>query len=322
MNKKRDTDTSTAFLDIICCAFGAVILLIILLDSNSGATQNDNNKLAQQQIRELQLQIFEVQKQITAKQKQLTIKTETIAQLKSSAIQAEQSYQAEKQMLQQRQQQLLEQNTKLRQMQIAKQQLSAEMKQLELKPNNSSIGGIPVDSQYIIFIIDTSGSMVSNAWQRVQTEINDILKVYPTVKGIQVMNDMGEFMFNNSSNDWLTDSRQMRQKIIDRLNTWRPHSNSSPVEGITSAINGFYDKNKKISLYIFGDDFGGNINAVTKFVQSINKTVDNSKLVRIHAIGMPVSYYANGRVNNKFAALMRKLAEDNAGAFIGLNSQK
>ena len=50
------------------------------------------------------------------------------------------------------------------QLAIARQQLSEEMKRLlgsQYQSKNNLIGGIPVDSEYIIFIIDTSGSMYS-----------------------------------------------------------------------------------------------------------------------------------------------------------------
>ena len=70
-----------------------------------------------------------------------------------------------------------------------------EMKRLlaDYKPpiGEYKVGGIPVDSEYIIFIIDTSGSMKQYAWDRVIEELRQTLDVYPTVKGVQVMNDQG-----------------------------------------------------------------------------------------------------------------------------------
>jgi hypothetical protein len=54
------------------------------------------------------------------------------------------------------------------QLAIARQSLTEEMKRLldGLEVRNNLIGGIPVDSEYIIFVIDTSGSMFSYAWER------------------------------------------------------------------------------------------------------------------------------------------------------------
>jgi len=55
----------------------------------------------------------------------------------------------------------------------AQQELSEEMKRLQKRqeesyqrPPDAPIGGIPVDSEYVVFIIDTSGSMQRFAWPR------------------------------------------------------------------------------------------------------------------------------------------------------------
>ena len=53
-------------------------------------------------------------------------------------------------------------------------------------PENNAIGGVPVDSEYIIFVIDTSGSMFNNpSWNKMLQVIDDTLNVYPEVRGIQ-----------------------------------------------------------------------------------------------------------------------------------------
>ena len=67
----------------------------------------------------------------------------------------------------------------------------------DAEKKNQLIGGIPVDSS-IIFIIDTSGSMFSYAWQRMLGEMDATLNIYPNVKGIQVMNDMGNYLFRDT----------------------------------------------------------------------------------------------------------------------------
>ena len=75
--------------------------------------------------------------------------------------------------------------------------------------------------------------------EKVQKEMLNILDVYPEVKGLQIMNDMGQFMFTQSDKEWIPDSPQMRELIIDKLSSWAPFSNSSPVEGIENAIKNF-----------------------------------------------------------------------------------
>ena len=188
------------------------------------------------------------------------------------------------------------------------------------------IFGVPVDSEYIIFIIDTSGSMNQFAWSLVRQKIKEVLNVYPKVKGIQVMNDMGEYMFQTYSGKWIPDTPSRRKAINQRLSSWTPFSNSSPVEGIEAAIRRFYAKDKRISLYVFGDDFSsGSIENVINTVDRLNRADSSGKhRVRIHAMGFPVLFNVGGMSNNviRFAALMRKLAENNDGTFVGLNSTR
>jgi hypothetical protein len=152
----------------------------------------------------------------------------------------------------------------------------------------------------------------------------NILDVYPEVTGIQVLNDMGQYMFNNYQEQWIPDSPAMRNSIIDRLAGWAPFSNSSPVEGINTAIQSFYKPGRKISIYTLGDDFQGrSIRQVVKTVDQLNKAnASDERLVRIHALGFPVHLREGASPSAsaiRFAALMRELSYNNGGTFIGLN---
>jgi hypothetical protein len=210
---------------------------------------------------------------------------------------------------------------------IAKQTLSAEQRRLlgsQHQSKNKLIGGIPVDSEYIIFIIDTSGSMFSYAWERMMKELEATLNIYPQVKGIQVMNDMGSYMFSRYRGEWIPDTPGRRKVIMQNLRNWNVFSNSSPVEGITKAIRTFYDPGKKISLYVFGDEFRGNsIAQVVDTVDRINRADANgNRLVRIHAVGFPVQFIRAAHLQTtgiRFATLMRELTYRNGGTFVALN---
>jgi hypothetical protein len=141
---------------------------------------------------------------------------------------------------------------------------------------------------------------------------------------MQVMNDMGNYMFTQYRGKWIPDTPARRRAIISTLSTWRSFSNSSPVEGITAAINTFYDPDKKISLYVFGDEFSGeDIQAVVDRVDRLNRaTRDGSRRVRIHAVGFPVLVAdprGVGYTGVRFATLMRILCQMNGGTFVGLN---
>ena len=73
-----------------------------------------------------------------------------------------------------------------------------------------------------------------------------------------------------------------------------------------------------------GDDFQGrSVRRVTKIVEELNKrNRKGDTLVRIHGVGFPVLLARDPSVSSsvmRYASLMRELAEQNNGTFIGLN---
>ncbi|MCV6614577.1 MAG: VWA domain-containing protein [Cellvibrionaceae bacterium] len=328
--QRQSEELNVSFLDVICCGFGAIVLLLMITKNAPPGALEDSEQKLDGQVAALQQQLFAIRgetqvfnRQLNAKQEQLDTERARLAILKS------------------RYQQLQARYTRLAnssaadsalkgKLELALQQLSAEMERLlgrSHQTKNSLVGGIPVDSEYIIFIIDTSGSMYNYAWSRMLDELIATLNIYPEVKGIQVMNDMGRYMFSSYAGQWIPDSSGRRQAIIKRLRSWNPFSNSSPVEGIEKAIRRYYDKKKKISLYVFGDDFsGGSIRRVVKTVARINQAnASGDRLVRIHAVGFPVLFDLppNEQASAyRYAALMRELAYENGGTFVGLNDYR
>ncbi|MFL0796400.1 MAG: VWA domain-containing protein [Cellvibrionaceae bacterium] len=327
-SKRRvSEDISISFLDVICCGFGAIVLLLLITKTTA---PNQIEKTAvdlDKQVALLRDQLFSLRGETTilnrdlnAKQEQLSLFNEKIARLRGDLSALDSQYQKKR----------LATNandTVFGELQVAKQTLSAEMKRLlgeRYERKNDVIGGIPVDSEYVIFIVDTSGSMFNYAWPRVQQEMMNVLRIYPKVKGIQVLNDMGDYMFSSYRNQWIPDTPARRQAVMKRLGSWNPFSNSSPVEGIQSAIRTFYNPDKKISLYVFGDDFtGDSIQRVVDTVDRINReATDGQRMVRIHAVGFPVQFLRPRHEQGtlvRFAALMRELAYRNQGSFVGLN---
>ncbi len=327
IKKKRPVDIfNLSFLDIISCGFGAIILLLVISKISEPIVLEKVSTDLNAMVQKLEQEIFEIQgetkktnRKLQKKQNQLSRHQEKIARLQGDLAEIEGQYK----------------NTRMemdavtvirKQLLTAKQELTNEMKRLRERSQPTSfdsvIGGIPVDSEYIIFVIDTSGSMQRWAWPLVRKKMAEILKIYPKVKGIQVLNDMGDYMFSQYAGRWIPDTPARRRSILSRLASWTPFSNSSPVEGVTRAIKRFYATDKRISIYIFGDDFSkGSIQDAVDSVHQINKNIiDGQKRVRIHAVGFPVLFkQASAGLNvAKFSALMRKLAEDNNGSFVGL----
>ena len=323
--RRQQQEASISFLDVISCGFGAIVLLLIIAKIGEPAILEDAERQLEGSVRDYQERLFEIRgetvvldKRLKSRKQQLSDLTERIAQLQEKlASVAKQSSELSQ-----------SQATEKQNLQLVLQVLTEEMQRLlgpEFEQKNQLVGGIPADSDYIIFVIDTSGSMQSAAWPKVQAEMLNILDVYPEVKGIQVLNDMGQFMFTEFQNQWIPDSSDMRKKITSKLANWAPFSNSSPVEGIENAIKVFYKVDRKISIYTLGDDFQGNsIQRVIKVIDTLNKAnQNNDRLVRIHAIGFPVHLRPGVNPNQsamRFAALMRELSYNNGGTFIGLNS--
>jgi hypothetical protein len=323
---------SMSFLDIISCAFGAIILLFVLTKQAEPMVIEGIRENLDSVIAELQRTIFELRGEVTvlnreknAKRVELKADEAQLEGLKRELRAVRGQYAAAAQTLEAK----LIIEGKLA---SARQELSDETRRLlgenfSRPESDSNIGGVPVDSEYIIFIIDTSGSMFNNAWALVIRKISETLKIYPKVKGIQVMNDMGDYMFSNYAGRWIPDSPSRRKAILKRLRTWNPFSNSSPVEGITKAIRTFYARDKKISLYVFGDEFSGtSIDAVVRQVDAINKEdAEGNRLVRIHGVGFPVQLTRAPHMQGtgiRFAALMRLLSDKNGGTFVALDSFK
>jgi hypothetical protein len=162
--------------------------------------------------------------------------------------------------------------------------------------------------------------MQSDNWENAQNVVREILDIYPKLKGIQVLDDEGKTMFANTRGQWLQDSPAQRQKILSTMVNWQPYSNSSPIEGIGAAVQYWWAADKKISVYVIGDDFtGGSIEAALSAVRKYNPVDRQGRhRVRIHAIGMPDGPNSPPFINARFAALMRAMCDENEGTFVGL----
>jgi hypothetical protein len=330
--RKREIETlSLSFLDAVSCGFGAIILLLVITKLfepiRLEESQEELEGLIARYEQELEDVLGEserIERERRSTNDVLTADEVMIAQMQRQLTRIRAA-------LLDRQDDAEISDELAGQLAQAKQELTEEMRRLLVdyrpSPDEYKIGGIPVDSEYIVFLIDTSGSMRQYAWDMVQKQIRETLEVYPTVKGIQVMNDMGEYMFRSYRGEWIPDTPSRRQAIIDGLRNWNAFSNSSPREGILAAIDAFYAEDKKISLYVYSDDFAvGSINAVVREIDRKNHVgLDGGRRVRIHAVAFPVYYDVTGGQllsAAKFATLMRVVCQRNGGTFVALPSRR
>ena len=250
MRRKRgETDSfSVSFLDVAACGFGAMIILLMITKSGEPVSIEFVDVPPEGAITELQEQLFAIRGETTIYNRDLNAKHEQLSAMKDRIARLQRDLDDAKGRFQTSNQLSTEITDEVGRLAIAQQSMTEEMQRLlanSSAPENNAIGGIPVDSEYIIFVIDTSGSMYGNAWNKMLGVIEDTLNVYPEVKGIQIMNDMGDYMFDSYRGKWIPDTPGRRNTIVSTLRTWNPFSNSSPVEGVTRAINTFYEPGKK-----------------------------------------------------------------------------
>lgn len=329
--RRRDVEIfNMSFLDVISCGFGAVILLLVV----ALAFEPTIVERISADLRGLISKSEDSRKSIAEESqtvaRELAAKKKTLSQLMTRLEALNTSLQATAQRRGAAELTAQQRSAVERQLRTVQQSLSEEMKRLLSQPDyrppseDATIGGIPVDSEYVIFVIDTSGSMKKGAWPLVNQKIRQILDTYPKLKGLQVMNDMGTYMFPTFSGQWIPDTPARRALVLDRLRTWDSFSNSSPVEGVVEALGRYASPGRPTSIFIFGDDFNGrNIESVIETVARLNRRNANGKpLMRIHTFGFPVLPLLTKQTENfiRFAHLMRLLAEQNEGTFVGLNA--
>ena len=329
MARRRDIEAfSLSFLDCICCGFGAIILLIVLSKIYEPVVVEEAEEDLRRLIALLQEEIFEIRGTTTVLDRSLReVKEEThatksnLAKLEGDLNKIEGQYKASSE----------EEEAPIDEgeLRVARQRLSEEQKRLQpyyRRPDQDAIAGIPVDSEYIIFVIDTSGSMLSSSWTLAQRMLQETLQAYPKVKGIQVMNDDGIYMFKDYIGRWMPDSPGRRQAIIARMRNWKVTSDSNPVNGIEAAILDFRDGKKKISIYVFGDDFQGgrSIDGAIAAIDKLNRPGPAGKrLIRIHGVGFPGRFGTNSVPPSaqRFASFMRVVCARNGGTFVALSGR-
>lgn len=325
--RRRDIQAfSLSFLDCICCGFGAIILLLVISKIYEPVVVEEAEQNLKQLIALLQEELFQIRGTTTILDRTLKeVKVEAratklhLGELEGDLTKIQGQYKASKENE--------DETIDIGELSAARQRLSEEQKRLRpyyRRPDEDAVAGIPVDSEYIIFVIDTSGSMLDSSWTLAQKMLRETLEAYPTVKGIQVMNDDGVYMFRDYQARWMPDSPGRRQAIISRMRSWNATSDSNPVNGIEAAIRDFRSDDKKISIYVFGDDYQG-VRSIDKAMAAIDRLnrpgPDGKRLIRIHGVGFPGRFGSASvpRTAASFATFMRAVCAAHGGTFVALS---
>jgi len=312
LQKKEFDIFNLSFLDVISCGFGAVIMLVLISKTN-----DDVSIMGKGEVKSLLKTVMTLENSIAEIEQTIKIQTSKASQLSKGQKQLESTS--------------LKLKNKIRQQQNKQTSLAADVQGLSLvqstlkqasittpKATNSirdqEVGGIPVDSDHVIFIVDTSGSM-RKIWRRVSTEIINVLNIHPEVKGFQILNDMGSSLISGYDGKWMPDTPRRRANVIKLFGKWAALSNSSPVEGIEIALRKYAKPRITTSIYVFGDDYtGSSYDPIINKISKKNKLPGSGKRrAKIHGIGF-ISPGTTGR----FGILMRELTKRNGGTFLAL----
>jgi hypothetical protein len=316
---------SLSFLDCICCGFGAIILLfVITMGSQTELMRTMRDKL-QRIMQEHLVTLAQYRSRKDEIHRQQVKSVEVAKALAEQDTIKSLLEEIEKQVQAQRQGQV----TVQAQIDELKKELAVGQKKPELElPVEPTPVGLPAESNYVCFVIDSSGSMRDPATQRiwpiVLRKFDEVLDTYPQVKGVQFLDADGRFILR-SEDTWLPDTPETRLAIKAALLDYDIFSNSNPVPGIMRALRQLHNKEDpemKMGLFILGDEFTGTADTVLRRLDELNpKGEDGKRPVMISAIGFPTAVrlgFSMANTGVKYANLMREVSYQHGGAFIAL----
>ena len=312
MKEKKTSEVfSMSFLDIMACGFGALVLILLISEFNE--VEIIENKYTANLFLKKQDEVVTKTNQLNNIDEELTTKIKNLISIQDELNNV-------KNKLRNRTN-IVEELSKLSQVRQSKISLK---KDDQKKPVEQVVAsGIRIDSRYLIFIIDNSGSMVEGApWSRVVKEIETIIMTFPSLEGFMVMNDTGKTIVGSGS--WVEPTKSNRLDAIKKLKSVSAMTNSNPIPAIEKSINIYGKKYDDVGIFIIGDDIRENKNVDLRLLQinKLNTKDDGSKYVRINALGFLTSRrlslqgYAFEDDNTKYLTLMRELTEQNGGTLV------
>jgi hypothetical protein len=312
-SKKKYELFSMSFLDIMACGFGALVLILLISEfqeSEIKITKNDAN------------QFLDATELKNIKVKKLSLLEEDIQNELLNLSDAIKQKRLLESILKQRQ--IVAKN--LNNLASRKEYSINKKKQLQninfVEQNEAS--GIKIDSKYLVFIIDNSGSMqTSGPWSRVLKEVDSIIQTFPSLEGYLIMNDAGNIIHGKSP--WLNPTKINRSTSLKllRANPNKFLSLSNPVVALKKTINSYGTRYEDIGVFIVGDDVldSNRIENISNEIMKLNSLPDGKKRVRINAIAFLTAkdepIYEQQNMN--YLMLMRELTEQSGGAMVVIN---
>ena len=194
--------------------------------------------------------------------------------------------------------------------------------------------GLPIGSNYVAFIIDTSGSMrdpnTGGLWPIAIRTIENALDSYPVIDGLQLIDADGRFILGRPGSGtagWLADSPEIRSQIKRVLRRYDQDTVSNPVPGMKNAMRFLFDKanpNMRMCVFVMGDEFNSSdaADVAIRQLDELNPADENgNRRVTINAVGFPTTIryqFSMGNTGLRFANLMRTVCYLHGGAFIAL----
>ena len=318
-NNSGGGQASVSFLDVIACAFCAIVILVLILPIGQNAV-TEVEEIDTAPTGRLLFLIDATKAEIQSLQAQLASNKELLSSIESESSSIVDAAQ---------------------QISMAVNKANSEISTVEAQSNalartktilttvrpsgpdkeqvRTELAGIPVDSEYLCFVVDTSGSM-QIVWDLVTKELERFWLLYPELKGFQIMNDNGNYLYRHTRGTWIPDSESARKRALARSGMWMGFSDSSPIDGIEKAITDLYKGDIKMAIVVVGDDYSGNW--YRGFFDKIDSLVTTRSSqggeLRIHSLGM----WNGGVAGNaaQYSSLMRELTNRYDGAFVALES--
>lgn len=306
-SRRKETEVfGMSFLDVISCGFGAMVMMLLL--AKTGVSNVPTVDIQQLLVEKIELKKEALALKSSAGERNdaaqalqyraATLQAE-LAKLQSENAQLNSSTQAQRSTLTEAQEQIRS---------VASAQSDGGVGTMQ----SDYVAGIPVGAEYIVFVIDKSGSMDAQK-VKVAAVLRTLLSAHPRVKGFQIMSDDGRFLSNDTAGAWIRDSKIKRDNAFARYQRWVTSSDSNPADGLEKALTTYAKGNISLSIYVLGDDFNGpSYDQVLDVVNrhNINK-VTGEPIASIHGI----EFRPSGG-DDRFATLMKEVTYQNNGVFV------